>query len=101
MRTLALLTGCFSCLIVVSTTANAQMQCGPRKLITQQLETRFQESSGGLGLAGGVLFEIWSSPKTGTFTILSTTPQHISCIMAAGKDWSFRKQELLTKQHEF
>ncbi|MEM8974867.1 MAG: hypothetical protein AAGD43_22640 [Pseudomonadota bacterium] len=101
MRTATLLAGLFASLFVMVGSAHAQMQCGPRKLITDQLKTKFQESSGGLGLSGGVLFEIWSSPKTGTFTILSTTPQHISCIMAAGRDWSFREQKIRAKQYEY
>lgn len=101
MRAATLLAGILASIFVLSASAHAQMQCGPRKLITKHLQTKFQESSGGLGLSGGVLFEIWSSPKTGTFTILSTTPQHISCIMAAGQDWSFQKQEVLSKQYEF
>ena len=82
------------------TSANAMMQCGPRKIITQQLKQKYRETSGGLGLASGILFEIWSAPDTGTFTILTTTPQNISCIMAAGRDWSFRKIKPQVKNYE-
>ena len=90
MRTLALLTATFCLQLAWIPAADAQFHCGPRKIITQQLKEKFQESSGGMGLSKGVLFEIWSAPTTGTFTILTTTPQNISCIMASGKDWSFK-----------
>ena len=79
------------CLGVIAFAFNAQAQfhCGPRKIIVEQLKQKFKERSGGMGLSNGVLFEIWSAPETGTFTILTTTPQNISCIMATGNDWSF------------
>lgn len=99
MRALILST-CILCLQLIWTTAaSAQFHCGPRKIITEQLKDKFQESSGGMGLSKGVLFEIWSAPSTGTFTILTTTPQNISCIMAAGKDWSFRDLETKPEQY--
>ena len=83
------------CLGVITFAFNAQAQfhCGPRKVIVEQLKQKFKEHSGGMGLSNGVLFEIWSAPETGTFTILTTTPQNISCIMATGKDWSFATSE--------
>ena len=99
MRMLALLTATLCLQLAWTTSADAQFHCGPRKIITQQLKEKFQESSGGMGLSKGVLFEIWSAPATGTFTILTTTPQNISCIMAAGKDWSFQIIEDETKQY--
>ena len=58
---------CLVCAFVFTTAANAQLQCGPRKFITDQLKKKFHESSGGLGLSNGILFEIWASPDTGTF----------------------------------
>lgn len=94
-----------ACAVMISvsltTTAYAQMQCGPRKFITDQLKQKFHESSGGLGLSNGILFEIWAAPDTGTFTILTTTPRNISCIVAAGKNWSFRQLTSRESGHEF
>ncbi|MGI9422878.1 MAG: hypothetical protein ACR2PA_06770 [Hyphomicrobiaceae bacterium] len=99
MRALTLFITFLSLQLIWMTTANAQFHCGPRKIITEQLKDKFQESSGGMGLSKGVLFEIWSAPQTGTFTILTTTPQNISCIMAAGKDWSFQSLENEPEQY--
>ena len=81
--------GMLVALLLAATPATAQIYCGPRDKIVKNLKEKFQEQSGGMGLSRGVLFEIWASAKTGTFTILSTTPQNISCVMTAGKDWSF------------
>ena len=100
MRTAIMIVATLLLCLPTTTSANAVMQCGPRKIITKQLEQKYRETSGGLGLASGILFEIWSAPDTGTFTILTTTPQNISCIMAAGRDWSFRKIKPVGKSYE-
>lgn len=78
-------------IVVLPITAHAQ--CAPRKVVVKQLKDKFQESSGGMGLARGFLYEIWSAPKTGTFTILMTSPKNVSCVMASGRDWSFRNPD--------
>ena len=94
MRLITLLAIALCALFALSTSASAQFRCGPRAIIVKQLEDKFHETSGGMGLSKGVLFEIWSAPS-GTFTILTTTPQNISCIMAAGKDWTFAQPKKL------
>ncbi len=33
------------------------------------------------------IFEIWASEKTGTWTILKTTPNGLTCVMAVGDGW--------------
>ena len=65
----------------------------------KELKEKFHEQSCGMGLSRGVLFEIWASDKTGTFTILTTTPKNISCVMTAGKDWSFKTPEPAPKAY--
>lgn len=37
------------------------------------------------GLKG--IFEVWVSPVTQSWTIIQTTPDGLTCIMAAGSDW--------------
>ncbi len=52
------------------------------------LDARFGERVIGQGLADGgrVMFEIFAGPK-GTWTLLVSTPEGPSCIIADGFDW--------------
>ena len=62
--------------------------CANREQITANLATKFGEHhiAGGLQSATQMI-EVWSSPETGSFTILLTRPNGISCIMSSGKYW--------------
>ncbi len=67
--------------------ANAQAMCGPRARIIELLETRYQEKASAIGLAGnGGVVELYTSEK-GSWTLLLTQPNGISCLIAAGGDW--------------
>lgn len=76
--------------------ALAQGLCASRDSVTKRLSDVFSERP----IAGGLqsnqrVIEIWSSPETGSFTILLTRPDGISCIMSSGshfhKDQKARK----------
>lgn len=70
-----------------ATPAFAQMVCGNHSDITRQLQAGYQEALSGIGVAsnGGVI-ELYTSKK-GTFTILLTRPNGMSCLMAVGQNW--------------
>jgi len=54
-----------------------------------KLKKKYGESERGMGLSGTeVLIEVWSSEKTGTWTIVMTRPNGIACVMAAGDSWT-------------
>ncbi len=66
----------------------AQMACGPRDSVVEKLGEKYGEVRRGGGLAGPTaIFEIWASEATGTWTILKTTPNGFTCIMAVGDGW--------------
>ena len=66
----------------------AQMACGARDSVVAKLGEKYGEVRRGGGLAGlTAIFEIWASEATGTWTILKTTPDGSSCIMAVGDGW--------------
>ncbi len=68
--------------------AAAQMACGERAGMAAQLDAKYGETQRGRGLAApGVVFEVWASCATGTWTILKTTPNGWSCVMAVGEGW--------------
>ncbi len=66
----------------------AQMTCGTRDSIIAQIIDRYGEVRRGFGLSGpAAIFEIWASEATGTWTILKTTPDGLSCVMVVGDGW--------------
>ena len=68
--------------------AHAQMACGTRDAVVAQLGDKYGEARHGGGLAGPTaIFEVWASEETGTWTILKTTPNGLTCVMAVGDDW--------------
>ena len=68
--------------------AQAQMACGTRDSVVEKLGEKYGEVRRGGGLAGPTtIFEIWASDVTGTWTILKTTPNGLTCILAVGDGW--------------
>ena len=75
--------------LLFATFAQAQMVCGTRDAIVAQLGEKYGETRRGGGLAGATaIFEIWASDKPPyTWTILKTTPDGFTCVMAVGDGW--------------
>lgn len=65
--------------------------CGLRDTLVEQLEAKYAEqlAFGGLQEVRGQqsVMEVWASAETGTFTVLLTQANGISCIVAAGTDF--------------
>lgn len=65
--------------------------CAARDDLIAQLQQKYSEhlTAGGLheARAGAAIMEIWASADTGTFTILLSHANGVSCIVAAGTDF--------------
>ena len=62
--------------------------CETRDNIISKLHDIYGESRLGLGLAGEAsIFEVWTSDATGSWTILETTLDGLTCVMAVGEGW--------------
>lgn len=73
--------------VMLASPAVAQMACGDRVAISQQLDTAYGERTTSLGLtADGLLMEVFSSPG-GTWTIIVSYPTGQACVVAHGTDW--------------
>ena len=61
--------------------------CGERNKVVANLKKNYSEVPVSMGLesAGGVI-EVLAAPS-GSFTIIITRPNGLSCIMVAGEDW--------------
>ena len=65
------------------------VNCMPREALIESLQMKFGESLTGGGLQNAQqLLEIWSSETTGSFTVLITRADGVSCVVAAGKHWN-------------
>jgi hypothetical protein len=68
--------------------AQSALTCQQREQLVRTLENRYNESLDSMGLQGPeLLLEIWSAKDTGSFTVLLTRPNGISCIVASGNNW--------------
>jgi hypothetical protein len=62
--------------------------CGDRTSILTRLGERYGETRRGAGLMADVgVLEIYSNPDTGSWTILLTNPNGLTCLIAAGEGW--------------
>lgn len=70
------------------TTATAQSDCAPRDTAVEYLSEQWGEAIVGAGLESPTsILEVWVAEETGTWTIVRTTPDGMSCIVASGTDW--------------
>lgn len=62
--------------------------CAQRDQVVARLEQRFGETPHSQGVQqNDALVELFASDTTGTWTILMTSPNGLSCLLAAGRLW--------------
>ncbi len=66
----------------------AEPSCTERAAALRHLAKKYQEAPVAVGLAyGGGLVEVLATGDGSTWTIIVTTPQGMSCLVAAGEGW--------------
>ena len=66
----------------------ARVACAPRAALVDKLSSAYSETREGAGLRTGTqILEIWTSAETGTWTVLITRADGLSCIVASGTHW--------------
>ena len=71
-------------LILLASPAWGQEKCAPRDKLAGELKGRFGEYRISEALAEHGIVETWANAKTGTWTILRTSPDGQSCMIASG-----------------
>jgi len=79
--------------LLTAVTAHAAAVCGARGALKAGLTGQHSEVVAGRGKAGQgkLMVELYTS-GSGTWTVLATTPEGQSCILAAGQNWAPIKQ---------
>lgn len=66
--------------------ATAQIsRCAPREIVVARLAEKFGETRRSAGLSGQSMFETFASDENGTWTIIETYVNGLSCIRASGQ----------------
>ena len=61
--------------------------CAQRDAVVDRLETKYEEQLVARGLQSRTaMMELFASAESGTFTVLITSPEGVSCIVGAGTD---------------
>ena len=76
--------------LTVVGSATLAANCAQRETVVERLETRYSEHLVARGLQSkNALMEIFGSATTGTYTVLITNPQGVSCVVGTGTDLMF------------
>tara|TARA_B100000676_G_C17935751_1_gene763464 strand:+ start:107 stop:418 length:312 start_codon:yes stop_codon:yes gene_type:complete len=71
-----------------SMSAETEQRCEQRRTVLQYLSNEYSEKPVAMGVAeNGGLIEVLTSHKGNTFTIIVTSPEGETCMVAAGEDW--------------
>lgn len=81
-------------------TAEAQQtrNCGPRDLVVTRLAEGYGETRKSMGLgANNTVIEVFASDESGTWTIVVTTPNGVTCLVASGQAFETLAEALPAK----
>ena len=83
---------------VIWATQHAEAQrstCAARGEIVERLVAQFGEVRQSIGIgANNAMMEMFAAPATGTWTILVTLPNGMTCLVASGESWERLAEEL-------
>lgn len=66
----------------------APANCAARGVVVERLHEKFGETRRAVGLARNkALVEVFASAETGSWTIVVSLPNGLSCLVASGKSW--------------
>jgi hypothetical protein len=66
----------------------ARPPCFDYRDVVRQLGATYQETPASLGLqSNGNVLQVFTSAKSGSWTIVSVLPNGFACVLAAGQNW--------------
>ena len=83
----------FSSAAAAQSQSQGQNQCNKRDNVLTLLANKYKEAPVAVGVTNtGGLVEVLSTGDGNTWTIIVTTPQGMSCLVAAGEGWRSMEQ---------
>ncbi len=80
---------------LVSSVAMAQVPCDQRDKIVERFAVKFKEAPIAMGVSSnGRLIEVLSTQDGDTWTLIITSPDGNSCMIASGQGWRAKPHEL-------
>ena len=80
---------------LVSSAAMAQVPCGQRDKIVESFAVNFKEAPIATGVSSnGRLIEVLSTQDGDTWTLIITSPDGNSCMIASGQGWRAKPHEV-------
>jgi len=89
---IALIIALLPAILIPAHKANAAMVCAKRSDVIKRLKQRFDERPTSVGIVGENLLELYTS-KQGSFTVVITRADGVSCLVLAGQNWRRVKQK--------
>ncbi|MEM7172894.1 MAG: hypothetical protein AAF530_22220 [Pseudomonadota bacterium] len=81
-------------LALISTSATAAPQCDQRDSVIKLLSNKYKEAPVAIGVTNtGGLVEVLSTGNGSTWSIIVTTPNGMSCLVAAGEGWQVKEDQ--------
>ncbi|WP_298679471.1 hypothetical protein [uncultured Lentibacter sp.] len=82
-------------------TAQTAANCAPREAVLARLAERYGETRQSVGLgANNAMVEVFASADSGTWTILVTTAQGLSCLVASGQAYEALAEALPAREND-
>ncbi len=79
--------------VLASSSAFAAPQCNDRDKVLELLSEKYSEAPVAIGVGNnGGLVEVLSTGDGNTWSIIITSPQGMSCLVAAGEGWRLIEQ---------
>ncbi len=71
--------------VALPAAAQQQPRCAPRAQVLDIIESRHRETRRAIGLTGSqTVMELYASDRSGSWSILVTLPNGLTCLVAAG-----------------
>ncbi len=95
--TTAILTALILGSVLIAPAAVAQPVCGSHNTVSDNLKKSYSEAPVSMGLTmGGGIIEVFASDE-GTWTMVITQPNGVSCLIAVGQNWeTLPKPEMIS-----
>ena len=74
--------------------AQEQPRCAPREIVLERLNDMFSESRRSIMVTGGQIVEIFANLESGSWSLIMTRPDGITCMIGAGNSYEETDDDL-------